>query len=148
MSLFQIPDYSENISGQVRVLLKIIGLGWVSGTRLTLDIIRRLINIVSDGNLNIRAPWKSKFWDTLITVLSEQARVSLLSLSLSYPGNSPVWTSIGSFPVESGTLIHLETPENQGFSFSNKSPACRGFLKPPSELLWKFIRFGCVRHPL
>ena len=56
MSLFQIPDYSENISGQVRVLLKIIGLGWVSGTRLTLDIIRRLINIVSDGNLNIRAP--------------------------------------------------------------------------------------------
>ena len=38
MSLFQIPDYSENISGRVRVLLKIIGLGRVSGTRLTLPV--------------------------------------------------------------------------------------------------------------
>ena len=32
----KIPDYSENISGRVRVLLKIIGSGRVSGTRLTL----------------------------------------------------------------------------------------------------------------
>ena len=42
MSLFQIPDtqklpdYSEHILGRVRVLLKIIGSGRVSGTRLTL----------------------------------------------------------------------------------------------------------------
>ena len=32
----KIPNYSENISGRVRVLLKIIGSGRVSGTRLTL----------------------------------------------------------------------------------------------------------------
>ena len=32
----KIPDYYENISGRVRVLLKIIGSGRVSGTRLTL----------------------------------------------------------------------------------------------------------------
>ena len=32
----KIPDYSENIFGRVRVLLKIIGSGPVSGNRLTL----------------------------------------------------------------------------------------------------------------
>merc|ERR1712218_155743 len=32
----KIPDYSENILGRVPVLLKIIGSGRVSGTRLTL----------------------------------------------------------------------------------------------------------------
>ena len=42
MSLFQIPDYSENISGRVRVLLKIIGSGRVSGTRLTLITMEKL----------------------------------------------------------------------------------------------------------
>ena len=35
----KISDYSENISGRVRVLLKIIGSGRVSGTRLTLYVI-------------------------------------------------------------------------------------------------------------
>ena len=39
MSLFQIPDYSQNVSGQVRVLLKIIGSGQVLGTRLTLYVV-------------------------------------------------------------------------------------------------------------
>ena len=34
----KIPDYSENISGRVRVLQKIIGSGRVSGTRLTLTL--------------------------------------------------------------------------------------------------------------
>ena len=34
----KIPDYSENISGRVRVMLKIIGSGRVSGTRLTLEV--------------------------------------------------------------------------------------------------------------
>ena len=34
----KIPDYTENISGRVRVLLKIIGSGRVSGTRLILFI--------------------------------------------------------------------------------------------------------------
>ena len=45
MSLFQIPDYSENISGRVRVLLKIIESSRVWGTRLTLLMIFLLVSV-------------------------------------------------------------------------------------------------------
>ena len=43
----KIPDYSENISGRVRVLLKIIGSGWVSGTRLTLPMNDVMMNLMT-----------------------------------------------------------------------------------------------------
>ena len=43
----KIPDYSENISGRVRVLLKIIGSGRVSGTRLTLTDGQEYVSMVN-----------------------------------------------------------------------------------------------------
>ena len=45
----KIPDYSENISGRVRVSLKIIGSGGVSGTRLTLVICLTILG--TDANI-------------------------------------------------------------------------------------------------
>ena len=41
----KIPDYSENISGRVRVLLKIIGSGRVSGTRQSLEAYMQTLHL-------------------------------------------------------------------------------------------------------
>ena len=98
----KIPDYSENISGRVRVLLKIIGSGRVSGTRLTLAVCQdhllpsRWWDLISSGWWTKSLEIEGKYLFGTSSAVTALGRGSHYILHFSdYRGFSGYWNFLG-----------------------------------------------------